>query len=75
MKSYAPRTLSSCCRARVVAQHCSDCHRPAPWRTRLTEEEAEQIAARELAAAQPLAGPQLSRERAQAALYGEAYDD
>ena len=68
-RPLVPRTLSGCCRARVVAQHCSECGKPAPWRTRLTDEEAERLAAREKAAAVVVAP--LTTAQAHTAMYGE----
>ena len=43
---YTPRLYSGCCRALVANQACSECHKPAPWRTRLTADEAERVTAR-----------------------------
>lgn len=71
-RRYPPRIYSGCCRARVEFQRCSECHAPAPWRTRLTEEEAEKIAARERAAAVTVV--KLTKEQAREALWG-GYDD
>lgn len=68
-RRYPPRPLSGCCRARVEFQRCTDCGKPAPWRTRLTEEEAERIAERERAAAVTVA--RMPTAKAQTALYGE----
>lgn len=72
-RRHTPRPWSSCCHGRVEFQHCTECHKPAPWRTRLTDEE---LAAVERRLARPVVV--LTRAQLDAAkrtLWEDAYDD
>jgi len=69
---YTPRLYSGCCIALVANQRCSECNKPAPWRTRLTADEAERVTARLTRPVVVLTPEQ--RKAGAAALWGDNYD-